>query len=518
MSLAQPSPAAIKKAASAGRKANPVIYEINTWVWLNQLSRKYDRQICLGNVPPPELEELAAWHFDAVWLMGVWQRGPATRMSALNYVREYRTALPDISEADVPGSAYAIHDYQVEAALGGREGLAAFRDRLRRRGIKLILDFVPNHVATDHRWINEHPDYFIRGAPEDLEAQPAQYFRARSARGEEQVIAHGRDPYFPAWIDTAQLNAFQPGLREEIVETLIDIGSQCDGVRCDMAMLATNAIFGHTWRDRASEAPTREYWPAIISAARKAHPRMLFLAEVYWDLEHELLSQGFDYTYDKRMYDRLINRDVQGIKAHLRADPSYLSSNIRFIENHDEPRAMESLGEDRQKAAATLICTLPGAALLHQGQLEGRRIKLPVQINRAADEPARPMLTRFYRRLLREVANHIYHDGIWRMLEPRPLQAADYTHGNLIAYSWRAGGDGRIVVVNLTAEWSRAAIDLADWEQLAGRQFLLVDVLSESYSLHNGDALLEASLQLEAAPFGARVYRFDPDLSRAERA
>jgi len=511
MTQAQPSPVAVQRAAPASWKAKPVIYEINTWVWLNQLSRKYNCEISLGNVPAPELEELAAWRFDAVWLMGVWQRGPATRMSALNYVHEYRSALPDVSEADVPGSAYAIHDYQVQAQLGGREGLAVFRQSLRQRGIKLILDFVPNHVATDHRWIREHPEFFVRGAPEDLDAQPAQYFSALTAQGEEQVIAHGRDPYFPAWIDTAQLNAFQPGLRRAIVETLIDIGSQCDGLRCDMAMLTTNAIFARTWRERASEAPTRDYWPAVITEARKVHPQMLFLAEVYWDLEHTLQSQGFDYTYDKRMYDRLIHRDVHGIKAHLRADPSYLNSNIRFIENHDEPRAMESLGQDRQKAAATLICTLPGAALLHQGQMEGRRIKLPVQINRAPAEPAHPMLLRFYRRLLREVANPIYQSGTWQMLEPRPIQAADFTHGNLIAYNWRAGDDGRIVVVNLTGEWSRAAIELDEWGQLAGKAILLCEALSETFSRHTGDALLADGLQLEIAPFGARLYRFESD-------
>ena len=508
MNAAQPSRSAAARAASTGWKANPIIYEINTWVWLNQLRRERNCEITLADVPAIEIDKLAAWRFDAVWLMGVWRRGPATRMSALNYVHEYRTALPDISEADVPGSAYAIHDYQVEEQLGGREGLAVFRARLRQRGIKLILDFVPNHVATDHRWIREHPEFFIRGAPEDLNAQPAQYFGAPSATGEEHVIAHGRDPYFPAWIDTAQLNAFQPGLREAMAETLIDIGSQCDGLRCDMAMLTTNAIFAQTWQGRAGEAPAREYWPEVISAARSVHPQMLFLAEVYWDLEHELLSQGFDYAYDKRMYDRVINRDVQGIKAHLRADPAYLNSNIRFIENHDEPRAMESLGEDRQKAAATLICTLPGAALLHQGQLEGRRIKLPVQINRAAGEPARPLLTRFYRRLLCEAAKPVYHDGSWRMLEPGPIQAADFTHGNLIAYSWRAADDGRIVVVNLTAEWSRAAIGLADWEHLAGGPYLLFDALNESYSHHSGDALLQAGLQLEVAPFGAHLFRF----------
>ena len=286
--------------------------------------------------------------------MGVWHRGRATRMSALNYLHEYRQALPDVTDADVPGSAYAIRDYQVERELGGREGLAAFRAELRRLGIKLILDFVPNHVATDHHWTRQHPEYFVRGAGEDLKRQPSDYFVADSSDGNSAVIARGRDPYFPAWIDTAQLDAFHPGLRQAAIETLVDIGAQCDGVRCDMAMLMTNAVFADTWNRDAIAPPPREYWGEVIPAVRAAHPQMLFMAEVYWDLEHELLRQGFDYTYDKRLYDRLANGDIGAIKSHLNADLDFLRANIRFIENHDERRAMEVFGADRQRAAAAL--------------------------------------------------------------------------------------------------------------------------------------------------------------------
>ena len=513
MQLLPNSAAAVDKAAPAEWHANPIIYEINTWVWLNQLSRDYGRAITLANVPPPQLELLAAWGFDAVWLMGVWQRGAATRKSALNYLHEYRDALPDISEADVPGSAYAIHDYQVENQLGGRPGLAIFREKLREHGIKLILDFVPNHVASDHRWIAEHPEYFIQGRLEDHLAQPTQFFRARSALGEKLVIARGRDPYFPAWIDTAQLNAFQPGLRRMTVDTLIDIGSQCDGLRCDMAMLTTNAVFSQTWGERAGEAPALDYWTEVIPAVRAVYPQMLFMAEVYWDLEHQLQSQGFDFTYDKRMYDRLVSGDVSGIKAHLRAENSYLRSNIRFIENHDEPRAMESFGANRQRAAAALICTLPGAALLHQGQLEGRRIKLPVQVGRWAEEAAQPLLERFYRRLLHEVTNSIYRVGLWRMLEPQAICPGDFTHDNLISYTWQAGDKFRLIVVNLSGEWARARIELAEWLKLAGRRWLLYDALSASFTRHDGAGLLERGMELELPPFGACLFRFEPEAS-----
>ena len=504
-------PSTAQKPARAGWKANPIIYEINTWVWLNQLSGKYDRPITLASVPAQELAALAAWQFDAVWLMGLWHRGPATRRSALNYLHEYRSALPDISEADVPGSAFAICDYRVEEVLGGRDGLAIFREQLREHGIKLILDFVPNHVAADHHWLFEHPEYFIRGAPEDLKAQPGSFYSGRDAAGELLVVARGRDPYFPAWIDTAQINAFQPGLRRALIDTLIDIGDQCDGLRCDMAMLMTNDIFAKTWNGYVGEAPTTDFWLEVIPAVRQAHPQMLFMAEVYWDLEHEMQRQGFDYTYDKGMYDRLTKGEVGDIRAHLHADLSYLQSNIRFIENHDEARAMETFGEDRQRPAAALICTLPGATLLHQGQIEGRRIKLPVQINRAPEESPFPMLERFYRRLLREVSHPLYRQGQWRMIEPEPIHPADFTFGNLLMYTWTDADDARLVVVNLSGEWSRAAIRLDEWLPLESGKWLLYDILSESYTKHSGAALHERGLQLETPPYGAHIFRFERD-------
>jgi hypothetical protein len=498
-------------AARSGWKAKPVIYEINTWVWLNQLSKKYDRDITLADVPESELAELAGWRFDAVWMMGVWHRGQATRSSALNYLHEYRHALPDVSEADVSGSAYAICDYEVEAQLGGRAGLARFRKRLREYGIKLILDFVPNHVSTDHRWLGEHPEYFVCGKPVDLKESPASFFACARSDGDALVIAHGRDPYFPAWIDTAQLNAFHPGLRRAIIDNLIAIGSQCDGVRCDMAMLMTNAIFSQTWGNRAGASPAHDFWRQVIPAVRSVHPQLLFLAEVYWDLEHELQLQGFDYTYDKRLYDRTVNGDVGEIKSHLLAEPNYMRSSLRFIENHDEPRAMQTLGEDRQRAAAALICTLPGATLLHQGQLEGRRIKLPVQINRASAEPTRPMLQRFYRRLLREVSEPIYHDGAWRLLEAQPVIADDQTYQHLILYTWSDGSDRRLIVINLSGEWSRATVALDGWQQLENEEWRLFDVLSESYTSGSGDTMQEHGFQLEAPPYGAHIFRFDRD-------
>ena len=493
-------------------RKKPAIYEINTWVWLRHLSQKYNRPITLANVPGPVIADLSAHHLDAVWLMGVWHRGPATRRSALNYMHEYRQVLPDVSEADVPGSAYAIRDYRVEPLIGGRSGLARFRQQLQASGIKLILDYVPNHTATDHAWLYYHPEYFVQGTPDEAARLPSDFFRAETADGKQAVIARGRDPYFPSWIDTAQLNAFSSGLRQAAADTLIDIASQCDGVRCDMAMLMMNDIFAQTWGARAGRTPASDFWTEIIPRVRQSCPNTLFIAEVYWDLEHKLLQQGFDYTYDKRLYDRLVNQEIGAIKAHLSADLSYLQSNIRFIENHDEPRAMSRFGAAHQRPAAVLICTLPGAALLHQGQFEGRRAKLPVQINRQPAEPLNPLLAKFYKTLLQEAHHPIYELGNWRLLEVQPAFAGSHTAHSLIAYTWDTRAEYRLIVLNLSREWAQGILHFRHWHELSAQDWRLYDVLNASYSQHHGPDILEKGLLLRVPPGGAHIFRFDRHL------
>ncbi|MDE2820022.1 MAG: alpha-amylase family glycosyl hydrolase [Chloroflexota bacterium] len=503
MSLRQDVSAAPPNAATW--KANPIVYEINTWVWLRHLSDKYGYEINLLNVPKAEIDDLASWGFDALWLMGVWHRGQATRLSALNYLHEYQLALPDVTEADVPGSAYAIHDYQVEEQIGGRHGLAAFRERLAAQGIKLVLDYVPNHVATDHSWIHSHPEFFLQGATAELESRGEDFFLANSVDG-DKVIARGRDPYFPSWIDTAQLNAFSPGLRQAAIDALIDIGHQCDGLRCDMAMLVMNSVFSGTWGARAGSPPACEFWSEIIPAVRNVHPQMLFMAEVYWDLEGEMQTQGFDYTYDKRLYDRVIDNDIPAIRAHLRADPVLQRSHIRFIENHDEERAASVLGSDRQRVAAALICTLPGAVLLHEGQLTGRSVKLPVQINRGPQQPEDPLLERFYRRLLAETRHALYRLGHWQLIETCPAREGDHASDSLIAHTWEYEAERRLIAINLADTWSRSRLELSHWALPGGCSLQLYDVLTESHSEKPVDDSGSESIFLEIPPQSAHIF------------
>ncbi len=198
----------------------PFVYQINTWVWLDTLSRRFGQKITLANVPDAVLDEIARPGLDMIWLMGVWKRSAWGRENALNYKHEYKARCPDLTDDDVIGSAYAIGDYVVDERIGGRAALAALRQRLKARGLALMLDFVPNHVGVDHPWVTQHPEYFIQGKPEDLKNRPVDFFRLKTAAGKSLIFAHGRDPMFPGWSDTAQLNAFNPKLRQAAAKTL----------------------------------------------------------------------------------------------------------------------------------------------------------------------------------------------------------------------------------------------------------------------------------------------------------
>jgi glycosidase len=392
-------------------RANPSIFEINTWVWLTELSDKCQRIIDLSSVPPSAWDEIAQYHFDAVWLMGVWRRSPAGREVAngnAGLVQDFQRALPDYTPDDNVGSPYCVREYSVDEHLGGPAGLQIARRELKQRGMALILDFVPNHLAPDHPWTASHPQYFVQGTEEDLAREPNSYMQASG-----RILACGKDPYFPPWADVVQLNTFNPELRAAATQTVLDIASQCDGVRCDMAMLMFNRIFENTWHGKVGPAPAAEYWVDLIRTVKSSNRDFLFMAEAYWDLEWELQQQGFDYCYDKRLYDRLLHDTEESVRLHLAADLSYQSKLVRFTENHDEPRIASLVAEEREMAIALLSATLPGAKLFHEGQFEGRKVKVPVFLRRRVAEAPNQKLREFYEKLLRLIDHPLFHGGEW---------------------------------------------------------------------------------------------------------
>ena len=374
-------------------KANPLIYEINTWTWLDELSRKYQRPVTLANIPTMEWDALADLGFAAVWLMGAWERSPAGRLIAMEnqaMLAEFRALLPDYQPRDLLGSAYCVRRYTADRRLGGKRGLAACRQAMAERGLRLILDFVPNHLAPDHPWVSHHPEFFIQGSAEDLSNAPDEFIELSG-----HILARGRDPYFPPWRDVVQLNAFSSGMRRETIATLKSIAAQCDGVRCDMAMLLTAGVFQRTWGDRVGAPLEEDYWREIIPALKASFSEFCFIGEVYWGMEAELIDQGFDYCYDKELYDRLLSGSSRSIYEHLKAADEYQAHMLRFSENHDERRAALAFGVEQGKAAAATILTLPGAKLLYHGQLDGRKLKTTVFLRRVPGEDADEELHRY---------------------------------------------------------------------------------------------------------------------------
>ena len=480
---------------------HPVIYEINTWVWLQELSQEYKSPVTLAKVPREKWDGIADLKVDAVWFMGVWERSPAGITIAnqnKGLLEDFRRALSDFRPEDNVGSPYCVRQYAVDKHLGGPEGLAVARGELARRGIRLILDFVPNHVAPDHPWVMDHPEYFVQGNADDARNDPASFIDVGG-----KVFACGRDPYFPAWPDVLQLNAFQSGLRQAVIDTLLDIGGQADGVRCDMAMLLINSIFERTWGSRAGQRPPTEYWIDVIFAVKRAHPDFLFMAEAYWDLEWELQQQGFDFCYDKRLYDRLEHDPGENVRLHLCADLAYQNRLVRFIENHDEPRAAATFTPEKERVAAVTIATLPGARLFHEGQFEGRKVRLPVFLGRRPVEPVDPDLRVFYRTLLKAVSDKGLHDGEWRLCE-RTGWPDNASHQNLVAWCWRSVGEHQLIVVNLSDSGTQGLVRLP-WDELTGKSWRMTDLFTGETYERRGDEMCNPGLYVDLPPWGFHV-------------
>src|SRR5262245_36084154 len=351
----------------------PSLYQVNTRVWLTELSRGLGRPATLDDIPDAALDRLASIGFDWVWMLSVWRTSPdSQRVSRSNpeWRREFQETLPDLREQDIGGSGFAIAEYRASELLGGEWALARLRDRLRQRGLKLMLDFVPNHMGLGHAWVESHPERFVEGTDAELAREPRNYTRV-VRRSWDRILAYGRDPYFPGWPDTLQLDYSHSGTQDAMLAELQAIAQQCDGVRCDMAMLLLPDVFERTWGRRP-----QPFWPRATTEVRERVPGFCFMAEVYWDLEWTLQQQGFDYTYDKRLYDRLRDRHARPVREHFLAGLDYQDRLARFLENHDEPRAAATFPPGVHVAAAVLTFLSPGLRFFHQGQFEGRRKRI----------------------------------------------------------------------------------------------------------------------------------------------
>jgi alpha amylase-like protein len=484
----------------------PSLFQINTRVWLTEISLNKRQPATLDDIPDAELDRLAQMGFDWIWFLSVWQTGPAGRqVSRTNqeWRREFEKTLPDLKEEDIAGSGFAITGYTVAQAMGGDAALGRLRERLRKRGLRLMLDFVPNHTGLDHPWVEEHPEYYISGTEPDLARAPMNYIQVKR-QNDYLLLAHGRDPYFPGWPDTLQLNYGNPKTQEAMIEELLKIAGQCDGVRCDMAMLVLPDVFERTWG-----ITSHPFWPKAIQRVRERFPDFCFMAEAYWDMEWTLQQQGFDYSYDKRLYDRLRDGYARAVREHFHAGLDYQNKLARFLENHDEPRAAAAFPPGEHEAAAVITFLSPGLRFFHQGQFEGRKKRISPHLIRAPIEPIDLKLEEFYGRLLAVLRHPVIRDGQWQLLECVSAWEGNWTWDCFLAFAWqnqhRDGRDRLLVTVNYAPHQSQCYIRLP-FTDLGNDQWRFQDLLSNTTFVRDGNDLQARGIFIDDTPWKASVF------------
>ncbi|HLG17981.1 MAG TPA: alpha-amylase family glycosyl hydrolase [Blastocatellia bacterium] len=448
------------------------IYEINTRAHCS----------CFDEITVSELDGLARLGFDAIWLMGVWQ------------ISDGATRISKIVSEDLEGSPFAVCDYVVSPALGGEIQFSALVDRAHKAGLLVIVDFVSNHMALDSPWINEDPRLFVTSQPGARRQAIREFFLHPSG----QLVAFGRDPYFEPWYDTAQLDYTNPELRERMMAVLKRIAKLADGVRCDMAMLLLRDYIRDQWYPNADgqwfdERMPGEFWAEAINATKASKPGFLFIAEAYWDKELELLNLGFDLAYEKQLYDGLVARDLARVTERLARTLQALSCSLNFIENHDEPRAAEVLSREFNVAAAALMLSLPGATLIHEGQMEGKRERLPVQrLKPLVEEPVDHALQAEYRQLLEITSMGVFQTGSFALFDagaPGVVSFIRQTAGRTVMYAGRIS-DASPRFASVSLEVSAVGRLLDSPHQLRARNM----ITSQSKLIYEQDGQLRLDL------------------------
>ena len=485
--------------------SNPKLYEINTRVWIKNF--KYGTT--LSSIPIKAFEDLADKGIEIIWMMGVWKTCTGLIDSccfSVDLVSSYSRSLSDWKREDVIGSPFSIDEYEVNPRLGDLNDLQKLRETLNKLGIKLFLDFVPNHFGADTRLLKTNPDIFLKGDKELLSKDPFTFFCLDSKK--DEIFAHGRDPLFPAWTDTVQINYFSQQARDFMVNILLRLTDLCDGVRCDMTMLPLNNVFQNTWlgvlNKKAFKKPQEEFWKYAIEKVKKKSPDFIFLAEAYWDLEWELQQLGFDFTYDKRLTDRLGVGDVESVKAHLQAENEFQMKSTRFLENHDESRAVTKFGKKHTYAAAVLISTIQGMKLYYDGQFEGKKVKLPVQLGREPEEKVSESLKEYYNKILMITKSEIFKIGKWFMIDPLPVSNSNDTFENMFAWQWKLGKELRIVVINYSVVTAQCRIRLDIKTQ--DREIKMTDLITNEEYSRSVNEIRNLGLFVELKSYHSHIF------------
>ena len=505
--------------ARAPRSKFPLLYQVNPRVLANETASAGARQATLDDLPDDLFDRAAARGFRWIWMLGVWQTGLAGQRGARAPASraDLRHDLPDLREADVVGSPFAIVGYDVHRDLGGDPALARLRERMRRRHLGLLVDFIPNHVALDHPWVDAHPEFLIEGDEEDLRREPRNYVALATAKG-RRIFAHGRDPNFWGWNDTLQLNYRHGGLHAAMLAELERIADRADGARCDMAMLLEPEVIARTWGERArprdgTPPVDRSFWPEAIARIRSRHPQFLFVAEAYWDLEWALQEEGFDFTYDKRLYDWLRAGQARPVRQHLEAAPPFRDRTLHFLENHDEPRAAAVFPLEVHRAAAVVSFLVPGLRFFHEGELEGRRARAAIHLARRMAEKPDEALGAFYEQLLSCLRRPETHEGVWRLCACRAAWSGNATWDNFIVFTWEGPGPqaaGKLMaVINYGPTRGQCYAEVAVG-QLEQGVLVLTDLLGDARYEREARTLAREGLYLDLPAWGTHIFDVRP--------
>ncbi|NVN89071.1 MAG: alpha-amylase [Desulfuromonadales bacterium] len=469
--------------------SNVVMMAKMVYIWLDQLSSQYGRPItCLDQVPDEELDRLAGAGFSALWLIGVWERSPASRR-----IKQL------CGNSDAIASAYSLYDYEIAADLGGWDALANLRERSRKRGIRLASDMVPNHTGIYSRWVVEHPDWFIQtdyppfpsyqfngedlSCSENVALQIEDgYWTKRDAAvvfrlvdrttGRTRYIYHGNDGTSFPWNDTAQLNYLMPEVREAVIQTILHVARNFPIIRFDAAMTLAKKHFQRLWfpirglgggvPSRAEHGMTREefdalfpveFWRQVVDRVAVEAPGTLLLAEAFWMMEgYFVRTLGMHRVYNSAFMNMLKREENakyrKTIKNVLEFNPEILKRFVNFMNNPDEKTAVEQFGtEGKYFGACVLMVTMPGLPMFGHGQLEGLREKYGMEYRRAYwDESVDQGLLQGHRMWIFPL---LHRRGLFSGSENFVLYDFETGSGvdeNVFAYSNRAGEQRALVL------------------------------------------------------------------------
>jgi len=480
--------------------------ELSTRPWIYYLSQKYGKQFQkLSDIPDQEFQQIKEMGFDFVWMMGVWQLGEF----GLNYDRtnqqllqEYSQVLPGYTIDDIIGSPYAVTNYTCNYELGSDEDIFNMKTKLNEIGLKLMLDFVPNHSAVDCNWTSSDMDYYIL-SPKGIPIDPSKYMSNR--------IAYGSAGWGQSWFDTAQFNYWNPQLRKVRMQQIAHVASLSDGIRCDMAYLLVNSLFGSNWAENLQSwgwnEPSTEFWSDAISYVKQLYPSVLFLAEVYDPYMQTLLDQGFDYVYEKDLYDLIYDNNLDNIRSWLsNSGENYISHGAHFIENHDQPRAPSYFGSwEKADAAALLTFTIPGLRFYWMWQFNGYSNQLDIHLRREEPEPAVPQVQQFYPIFLNITNSDVFRYGTWTYLGVSGSNSA----WRLIAYRWEYENEKRLCVINYSDTSGSGSIVLSNAQPLNGNDTVPVtELLSGVTYYRSASQMRNQGLFVVVNPWFGQIFEY----------